>query len=212
MKTFVKVCGTTSVEDALLAQDAGADFLGIVVEHAPSPRCVSRETALQIKNAVQIPVVALSVNRSLDWLRELHDFLGPHALQLHGDEEPELIRVLTSHEIRVWKALSGESAVVKNQAQQFCDAGAGAILLDARQTAGNEIVYGGTGHLTDWNLARELSSQMRLILAGGLGPENVRDAVETVRPWMVDGVSKLEAQKGRKDAAKVRDFVRNAKF
>jgi phosphoribosylanthranilate isomerase len=212
MPVLVKVCGTTNVSDALLAEEAGADYLGVVVEHTPSPRCVSRDVAREIQSAVQIPVVALAVNRPLDWLLELHEYLQPHALQLHGDEDVELVRVLTSRGLRVWKALSGEREAVKSQAQQFSDVGAEAILVDARQTSGTEIVYGGTGHVSNWNLARELSQNgTKLILAGGLGPDNVRDAIETVQPWMVDGISKLEAQKGVKDKEKVEAFVRNAK-
>lgn len=211
-RVLVKVCGTTNVADAHLAQEAGADFLGIVIEHAASPRCVSRETARRIQREVQIPIVALSVNRSIDWLMELHDYLQPYSLQLHGDEEPEMVRVLTSSSIRVWKALSGERETVKQQAKQFSDAGAEAILLDARQTSNNKIVYGGTGHLSDWNLARELSQNgTRLILAGGLGPDNVHEAIKAVEPWLVDSASKLEAQKGTKDAEKVKAFVQIAK-
>ncbi len=203
---LIKICGTTSVADAILAQDAGADFLGLIVEHAPSPRNVSVAQAQQIAAAVSLAIVIVTVNRDSRWLTETAQLLNAHALQLHGDETPELVRELKAQNIRVWTAISGNDA--RDRAQQMRAAGSDALLIDARVSSENGVSYGGTGLRGDWNLARELVNDgARVILAGGLNVENARQAIEFVRPWMVDVLSGVEAGKGVKDAEKVRAFV-----
>ncbi len=210
-RPLVKICGTTSIQDAQLAQNAGADFLGVIVEHSPSPRSVDLVTARAIFLASQTPIVAVTVNKTLDELLKIDQTLRPFALQLHGDEEPQLVRELVSRKITVWAACSGEREIVRQRALKMTKAGAQAVLLDARTTNGNEIIYGGTGELSDWELARELrASGLHVILTGGLSPENVQEAIGFVRPWMVDVVSGVEAKKGVKDAEKVRRFVQYA--
>jgi len=200
------------VEDALLAEESGADFLGIVVEHAPSPRNVDVQRAIEIRRAVSVPIVLLTVNRSRDDLNRIAGAVSPFALQLHGDETPELVSQLHNDGWRIWKALSGERDEVLARAGEMQQAGAEAILLDARAIKAGEVVYGGTGQRADWNLARELAqSSAKLILAGGLTPENVALAVHEVQPWAVDAISGIEARKGAKDAAKLRAFIRAAK-
>ena len=210
-RVLVKICGTTSVADAQLAQDSGADFLGVIVEHALSPRSVNLQTAREIFAATNLQTVAVTVNKNLDELLRLHDELQPDVLQLHGDESVEIARALSTRSVRFWAACSGETAVAKTRALQMSDAGAGAVLLDARTQHDGVTVYGGTGLRSDWQLARELvESGLRVVLAGGLTPENVREAIQTVHPWAVDVVSGVEAQKGVKDAQRVLDFARNA--
>ena len=202
----IKICGTTSIEDALLAQDSGADFLGIVVEHAPSPRSVFLSKAQEIAQSVTIPIVIVTVNRDKTWLSEAQQLLNAHALQLHGDESPDLVRELKAQNIEVWTAISGNDA--HDRARQMLDAGSDSLLIDARSHNQNGVIYGGTGLRGDWELARELVlSGARMILAGGLDAENVRAAIDFVRPWMIDVVSGVEKSKGVKDAAKVRAFV-----
>lgn len=200
---LVKICGNTSVEDALMAQDAGADYLGVIVEHPPSPRSVSLQDALAIRAAVARPVVAVIVNLELQRLMQIWQLLQPGALQLHGDETPELVRQLKVQGATVW-AVVNDSA----RAQLMHDAGADALLVDARRVENNGTIFGGTGHLSDWDLARQLvENQARVVLAGGLNPQNVGAAMESVGPWMVDAVSGVEARKGVKDAVKVHAFV-----
>lgn len=212
LEPLIKICGTTSVEDARLSHDAGADFLGVIVEHAPSPRHVSTEDACAIFAATDLLTVAVTVNKTLDELLQIHETLQPFALQLHGDESAELARQLVQRNITVWAACSGEREVARCRALEMSDAGAQAVLLDARATDGSQIVYGGTGQLSDWELARELCANgLRVVLSGGLSPENVRLAIEFVQPWMVDIVSGVEACKGVKDEVKLREFVRQAR-
>lgn len=204
---LLKICGTTSTVDAQLAADLGADYLGIIVEHPPSPRSVGLGQAVEIRSAVACPVVAVTVNQSLTRLLEIWDELRPAALQLHGDESPNLIAQLKERDVTVWSVLHGDN--VPAQAQHATEAGVDAILVDARDTAGGETIYGGTGLHSDWEMARTLVEQgYRVILAGGLTPENVAAAIHAVNPWMVDVVSGVEASKGVKDAGKLRAFAK----
>jgi phosphoribosylanthranilate isomerase len=211
-RVLVKICGTASVADAQLAAYAGADYLGIIVDHPPSPRSVSLHRAQEIAVSTHLPAVAVTVNQELCQLLSLSDALQPTALQLHGDENVQMVRDLKRHDLTVWVACSGTSEEIKRRALAMTDAGADAVLIDARISSPDGIVYGGTGHLADWNCARELvERKLRVILAGGLNPENVAEAIEFVRPWMVDVISSVEAQKGVKDAAKLQQFVEAAK-
>ncbi|MDF2441304.1 MAG: phosphoribosylanthranilate isomerase [Abditibacteriota bacterium] len=207
----IKICGTTSIQDAQLAEEAGADFLGIIIEHAPSPRNVSREQARLIAASISIPVVAVTVNKSSEGLLRLHDELHPHAIQLHGDETPQLVRELVRHGLRVWVAVSGERAAVLSRAQEMREAGAETLVIDARLTTAQGVIYGGSGHLSDWEAARLLvEAGARINLAGGLSPDNVREAIATVQPHIVDVASGIEAAKGVKNRDKVLSFVRAA--
>ncbi len=207
---FLKICGTTSLSDAQLSARAGADALGIIVRHVASPRHVEDERAREIKAGAVVPIVAVSVNQSLESLEEIAAALQPLALQLHGDESPALVRALVGRGYTVWKAIAGASLM--NDAQIYTDAGASALVVDARETDASGTIYGGTGHLADWAAARALvDAGFCVILAGGLTPENVARAIETVNPWGVDVVSGIEARKGAKDADKVRKFVVNVR-
>jgi phosphoribosylanthranilate isomerase len=211
-RVLVKICGTTSVADAQLAASAGADYLGIIVEHAPSPRSVFLQTAREIAAATHLPAVAVTVNQRLCELLSLADALQPTVLQLHGDESVQLVRDLKRHDLTVWVACSGNAEETKRRALAMTDAGADAVLIDARITTPDGVIYGGTGHKADWNCARELVEyKLRVILAGGLDPDNVPEAIQYVQPWMVDVISGIEARKGVKDAAKVQRFVEAAK-
>lgn len=207
---FLKICGTTSIDDAQLSARAGADALGVIVRHAASPRHVKDETARRISLGAGVPIVAVSVNQSLESLEEIAAALQPRALQLHGDESPDLVRALVGRGYTVWKVIAGASLL--NDAQIYTDAGASALVVDAREVGDSGTIYGGTGHLADWTAARFLvNAGFRVILAGGLTPENVTRAIETVGPWGVDVVSGVESRKGVKDAAKVREFAQRVK-
>lgn len=209
----VKICGTTSIEDACLALEAGADFVGVIVHHPPSPRNVSLEVAHAIKQIVGDKLVLLSVNQPLGPLRTLNETFQPHALQLHGDESPELVAQLTQRGARVWKAIHGDASSLNEQARSFRDAGANALLVDAREANATGTVYGGTGKIADWDGARALvDAGFRVILAGGLSPQNVARAIGHVHPFAVDCVSGVEATKGIKTPDLVRAFVSEARI
>ncbi len=207
---FLKICGTTSINDAQLSARAGADALGVIVRHAASPRYVVDEMAREICTKAGVPIVAVSVNQSLESLEQIAAQLQPLALQLHGDESPELVRELARRGTAVWKVIAGANLL--NDAQIYTDAGASALVVDAREIGANGTIYGGTSHLADWTAARALvDAGFRVILAGGLTPENVARAIETVEPWGVDVVSGVEARKGTKDAGKISEFARLVK-
>ena len=123
-RPLVKICGTTSIEDAQMALEAGADFLGVIVEHPASPRHLSRENAAPIFRANLLPTIAVTVNKTLDELLFINAQLRPYALQLHGDETAELVRKLVQRDITVWAACSGEREIVRQRALQMTEAGA----------------------------------------------------------------------------------------
>lgn len=203
---LIKICANTSETDLRLAADAGADFAGMIVNFPPSPRHVPLDKALQMKSP--LPLVAVTVNLSLEDLLEINTQLKPHALQLHGDESAETIRELVKQNIRVWKAVSGKDAW--ERAQATIAAGAEAILVDSRAQSHQQTIYGGTGLRSDWELAKELIAQgYKVILAGGLNPANALQASQEVQPWMLDVVSGVEQRPGVKDAEKVKAFVQS---
>lgn len=208
---LVKICGTTTREDAHLAAQEGADYLGVIVDYPSSPRHVSLQNARGLFGR-ELPTVAVTVNQSLDEMLRLAEVLNPAVLQLHGDESVEVMRGLKERGWQVWAACSGNRDVARRRALEMVEAGADAILIDARVVSGQGVVYGGTGARGDWELARVLGeSGVRIVLSGGLTPENVREAIGYVRPWMVDVASGVEAHKGTKDADKVRRFIQAAR-
>lgn len=209
---MIKICATTNIDDALLAHKAGADYFGVVVEHAPSPRSVLLPEAIELRDNTPLPCVGLTVNKPLEFLLRVAEQMRPAVFQLHGDESPELVRELTERKLVVWTAIAGEEETVLRRAAAMREAGANAILLDARATKNGEIVYGGTGERADWKLARRLVNDgFRVVLAGGLDPKNVAEAIETVKPWGVDCASGVESEKGRKNPRAVHEFVFNAR-
>ena len=208
-RPLVKICGTTSLQDAQHAVDCGADYIGVIVDYPPSPRHVSLADAIDIRRNLQdtVQFVAVTVNLSLDDLRRVHNELRADVLQLHGDEAPELITNLQNEGIRVWAAVHNAE-----RAQQMREAGAEAILVDARATTTEGTIYGGTGQRSDWLLARSLvEDNVSVVLAGGLDAQNVNAAIEQVQPWMVDVISGVEARKGIKDPQKVAQFIEAAR-
>jgi phosphoribosylanthranilate isomerase len=208
----VKICGTTSVEDARQAYQAGADFFGVILNHPPSPRNAEAALIREMMRAVAIPLVLLTVNQTPATLRRLVQKYQPYCLQLHGDESPEFVRDLVMDGNRVWKAIHGNENELLESAEAYQVAGAEAVLVDAREKVGDKILFGGTGKIADWSAAKKLVDEgHRVILAGGLNPDNVAKAIETVNPWALDVVSGVESVKGRKDSQKVRDFVRMAR-
>jgi phosphoribosylanthranilate isomerase len=195
---FVKVCGTTSEEDALLAIAMGADAIGFVF--APSPRQVSVGLVSDIVKRLPREVVTVGVFRdeAPERVVQIVQTAGLRAAQLHGHETPEQAQFVRDRVPLLIQAFpAGDPAVARAHMYR-----ADAILLDAATP--------GSGQVFDWALA-EGPDGIRLILAGGLTPENVKAAIDQVHPWGVDVVSGVEASPGRKDPVKVRAFIAAAK-
>ncbi len=197
---FVKICGTTSEEDALLAVAVGADAVGFVL--APSPRQVAVERVRDI--ATRLPPDVLTVGVFRDAAPE-QVVAAVHrgrlkAAQLHGHERPEDTQYVHERVPIVFKAFAAGDPAVHTAA----DHGADAVLLDA-YVAGSR---GGTGHTFDWSLAALTRERVpRLFLAGGLNPDNVASAVAADRPYAVDVCSGVETSPGRKSPELMRRFV-----
>jgi phosphoribosylanthranilate isomerase len=206
----VKICGITRPEWAVAAAEAGADAVGLVF--AESPRRVTVAEASRIIKALPPWVAPVGVFVDDDPMRvRAMAALGLTAVQLHGDEPPEALADMGN--LKVIKALRIGSeedvaaAVEWKKESERLGRVADAYLVDARLPAGGP--KGGSGHKADWRLAARmiLEGLTPLILAGGLGPENVAEAVAAVRPWGVDGSSGLESAPGVKSPEKIRAFV-----
>jgi phosphoribosylanthranilate isomerase len=196
---FVKVCGTTSEEDALLAVAVGADAIGFIF--APSPRQIAPQLAADIAKRLPREVVTVGVFRDQTPRRvvEIVNSCGLRGAQLHGHESPEDTKYVASRVGFVIKAFIAGDPAIKRAA----DYGAAAVLLDAPSP--------GSGRVFDWRLAEGVRDGSRLVLAGGLDPDNVAAAIARVRPWGVDVVSGVELRPGHKDPVRLRAFVEAAK-
>ena len=196
---FVKICGTTSEEDALLAVALGADAVGFIF--APSPRQVTPTTAADIVKRLPPEIVTVGVFRG-DSPQRIVDTMqqsGLRAAQLHGNETAEQTRWIRARVPMVVKAFAaGDSAIGRAG-----DYGADAVLLDSASP--------GSGVVFDWRLAEDVPPRTRLLLAGGLDADNVGDAIGQVKPWGVDVCSGVESAPGRKDPRRMRQFILAAK-
>ncbi len=203
MSVWVKICGVTTVEDALVAVKAGADAVGVNLV-ASSKRRVDAATARAVREAVgdRVEVVAVVADLDCEALEALRAETGIEWLQLHGDESPDLVRALLPSAYKVLHV-----AEVSDIARAAAYPGA-RLLADAKVTG----ALGGTGQRFDWGLVRALAGERQLIVAGGLTPENVAQAIAEVRPFGVDTASGVEgADPRRKDPGKVERFVRAAR-
>lgn len=196
---FVKVCGTTSEEDALLAVAMGADAVGFVF--APSPRQIAPSIAADIVKRLPPEVVTIGVFRdeTPERVVEIVNSAGLKGAQLHGHEQPKQTQWIRRRVPMVVKAFTAGDLAVRDALEW----GADIVLLDAPSP--------GSGQVFDWRLAEGVPDGCRVVLAGGLTPDNVGEAIARVHPWGVDAVSGLEASPGHKDPRKVRAFVANAR-
>jgi phosphoribosylanthranilate isomerase len=199
----VKICGITSAEDARAAVEAGADALGFMF-YEPSPRCVTPELAAAIIGELPAHVAKVGVFVDADeaTVRATADAAGLDTLQFHGNESPDFC---ARFELRTIKAFRVKDS---GSLGQLPDYGTDAWLLDSYVKG----VPGGTGKQFNWDLAVEAKRLGRpILLAGGLTPENVGEAVGQVAPFGLDVSSGVEASPGRKDAAKIAALIANAK-
>jgi phosphoribosylanthranilate isomerase len=215
MSTWIKICGTTNLEDARLAVAAGGDALGFIF--APSPRKVSAEQVRAITEQVgAVERIGLFVNEQPDKIEDIFERAALTGVQLHGDEPPEEVAFLRerlraiARRVRIIRTLRFTPQLGR-ELRRFADSGCvDAILIDTF----SPHARGGTGITFDWQQAKEsiCSAKVPIVIAGGLNPENVQQALAALEPWGVDATSGLESKPGKKDAKKVQAFctaVRN---
>jgi phosphoribosylanthranilate isomerase len=196
---FVKICGITTEEDALLATALGADAVGFVF--APSPRQVHAALVHDIVRRLPPEILTVGVFRDEhpDRVIELASAAGVRAVQLHGHEPPEAAHRIHPTVRLLIKAFPAGS----DQLPRAREWGADVILVDSPNP--------GSGTMFDWSLVGDLPQDLRLLLAGGLTPDNVATAIERVQPWGVDVSSGVEQEPGRKDPVRLRDFIHAAR-
>jgi phosphoribosylanthranilate isomerase len=197
---FVKICGITSEDDALLSVALGADAVGFVF--APSPRQIAPQVAGDIAKRLPPEIVTVGVFRDSAAERVLNvaHLAGLGAVQLHGREPPSVSRWLRAKVPMVIQAFAAGDARVR-RANEY---GAHVIMLDAPSP--------GSAQVFDWSLAAEVPPGHRVMIAGGLNPLNVGAAIARTRPWAVDVSSGVERQPGIKDPIKLREFIEAARL
>ncbi len=207
MSLKIKICGITNVEDALAAVEAGADALGFVF-HRESPRCVVLDVVRRIVGRLPpfVLPVGVFVNEDPKVVRDLMDGCGLALAQLHGDETAVYCEALGRPALKAIRLRDRGTflamAEYKGRAQVR------GFVVDAS----SDTLYGGTGLVADWDLAAEAARGSLVLLAGGLTPENVTEAIQKVRPYGVDVSSGVEARPGKKDHTKIRAFINAAKL
>jgi phosphoribosylanthranilate isomerase len=224
MMVWVKICGTTNIEDALAAAEAGADAIGMLF--APSKRRITVEQGKEITSALPktMEKVGVFYDEAASTIEDIATEIGLTAVQLHGDESPEFAKALfrnnarrTRAQMRVFKTLhvtDGVEGIARDFLRDKCVDG---LLLDSvvQDEKTGHTVRGGTGQTFDWKRTSDflpgIEGATRVIVAGGLSPANVADAIRVMQPWGVDVCSGVESQVGRKDQRKLGDFVAAAR-
>lgn len=196
---IVKICGTTSEDDALLSVALGANAVGFIF--APSPRQVAPQVAADIVKRLPPEIITVGVfrNEAPERVVEIAQRAGMRGVQLHGHDTPEQARWVRQRVPLVIQAFAAGDPRVA----QAADWGADIVLLDAPSP--------GSGQVFDWAVAAEAPVGQRLMIAGGLDADNVAAAIAATHPWGVDAVSGIERSKGHKDPVKMRAFVANAR-
>jgi phosphoribosylanthranilate isomerase len=199
--TRVKICGITNWADAKLCVDAGASAMGFNF-YAPSPRSISPAAAWEIIR--RLPPFVAAIGVFVDWepaaVSSLAQALRLSGVQLHGNESAADVKAIAAR-MSVIKAVQVKSGFRPESLKKFSTASA--ILLDGFRPG----LHGGTGATLDWELAAHAASHARIILAGGLTPDNVAQAIAVARPYAVDVASGVESKPGKKDARRARAFM-----
>ena len=201
--TKIKICGIKTVKDALAAMEAGADLIGFNF-YPKSPRYIDVGTCRNIMSVMRkhgnVTYVGVFVNASVEEVYATIETCGLSLAQLHGDETPEMLHALNGKAFKAFRGIPLDiTGYERNDAP--------ALLVDAAVKG----IYGGSGVTADWSASAELAKKYPLLLAGGLTPENVADAMRQVQPWGVDVASGVESAPGEKDAAKMIQFVKEVK-
>lgn len=207
----VKICSITNIDDAIKCQKLGADAIGTIVDvPVETPRKITIDTAREIHNSLPFftPGVIVTMPKSQEETVDMVQKIRPYAVQLHGNESPTFIKDLKKKlQIKIIKTIhvkDHEAIETATRYQEYCDA----ILLDTA-TPG----LGGSGIKHDWSISKKIVETIEkpVILAGGLKPENIGEAVREVKPYAVDISSGVETIPGKKDYDKVKRFIENAK-
>lgn len=201
--TQVKICGITNLDDAQVAIDAGADMIGFIF-YPPSPRYIAPEQAQKITEQLppHVDAVGVFVNETVEAVTQVAEVSGVQRVQLHGDEVPSACAALP------WPVIKAFRFTEHVRPEMMADY----TTVDAFLIEGfHATLYGGGGAMADWQQVATLHDYGRIILAGGLTPENVSDSIRVAQPYAVDVGSGVEASPGKKDWRKVRTFVRQAK-
>ena len=201
----VKICGITNLEDALASCEYGADAIGFIF-YRNSPRFIEPHKAGEIIKKIPpfVAAVGVFVNEDISAVNKIAREAGLNAVQLHGNESTEFCEKITGRVIKSFKVKKGEAETLYHEMENY---NVSAYLLYTYK----EELDGGTGVVFDWDIAMEAGRLGRIILAGGLTPENVADAIKKARPYAVDVSSGVEERPGKKDLKKVREFIRKAK-
>lgn len=199
--TLIKICGIKTFEEAIAAQTARVWAIGQVF--APSKRRISPETAAEINARFpSLFKIGVFVNEKVEVIRDIVDFCRLDAVQLHGDEEPEIIGKLN---VPVIKSFAVEAPLEPELYQQWQP---WAYHFDTKSTS---PIRGGTGNIFNWDYIGAMQPLVRIMLAGGLTPENVGMAVRKVKPWAVDVSSGVEFPAGGKNPAAIYEFVKQVR-
>ena len=222
MSCLVKICGITNPEDAAMVSEAGADYLGVLVNVHHSPRSVTPETARTVSAASTVPVIVLTFDHRLDQVRSLIEFLRPAGIQLAGNETVDYVKKLRNEaRCEIWKSLH----IPTGGAQQmttlpllesighYSRMGVDKIVLDSVAIKKSKVLKGGTGQTFDWTEAKKIKQNVHpfLFLAGGINPRNVTDALVQVDPDGIDLSSGVEKSPGKKDQQLVKELMYNIK-
>ena len=198
----VKICGITNLEDALYSAECGADALGFIF-YPKSPRFIEKTKAKEIISKLPpfITTVGVFVNESIENIVNTIHECNINIVQLHGDETPDYCSKLPVKTIKAIRVKNEDSL------KQIAEYKISTLLLDAY----SEDSFGGAGKIFDWDLAIKAKGYGRIILSGGLTLDNVREAIEKVKPYGVDVSSGVEEREGKKDKIKVREFIKRVR-
>ncbi len=219
-RCLIKICGITREADVELIGGSGADYMGLLID-MPSKRSLDLPTAARFASMSRIPVVLLFMGADTSLVAEAAREIQPAGVQIQGEETPDYIAAIKETvSCEIWKGVhpAGEESEwsVEQYLEKligFAEAGADKLLLDTVLRKGNTKRMGGTGKTYDWGRAARLAalSPLPVIMAGGLNPANVTDAIRVVRPAGVDLASGVESRTGIKDPGKVDEFVKNVR-
>ena len=207
----IKVCGLTRHEDAVHAANAGADYLGVILVPS-SPRFLSQAQAVEILRGISVPSVLVVADQDPSETISTSEFVGASVVQLHGHETPaDAGKIRAGGPWEVWKALRVRDPGEIEEAVARFETHVDALLLDAWHPE----MIGGTGRVFSWEAVAKIRSgfpeDLKLVAAGGLNPDNVKDAIETLLPDVVDVSSGVEVGPGLKERSLIEAFIQNAR-
>ncbi|HHW08780.1 MAG TPA: phosphoribosylanthranilate isomerase [Firmicutes bacterium] len=211
MSLFIKICGFTNAEEATKAAELGVDAIGLVLTE--SRRQVTVEEARRISRAVPAGVLKVGVfaDAPLEELLAAAGRAGLEVVQLHGAEEPAYVASCIKTGFRVIKSLVTRDRSLIHDMERYLDCGPGLLAFLVDSYIPGRKIQGGSGITCRWDLAMEAARKYPVILAGGLHPGNIEEALKRVEPWGVDVSGGVEAAPGRKDPAKMAAFIQAAR-